>query len=457
MLRVMAVLVMLCTVASAEAVNGDPPVIWSAKMANALPDDTKRVVVIHPEPGTFEALRRLEKLESLETSGPTIEDAEVALISGCAGLKRLVLRECTALTDEALVVLPSLQHLEALDLDGCTGLTDSGLRPLGETNTLRSLSLSGCKSMNGTGAASVRSLQSLDVSLLPLFDDTSLEALAALTDLQRLEADGTPLTGTGFGSLSQLKHLRHVALRVCESLSVDGMRALASLPALQVVVLAVAELGDAEISALADAKGLIEVDVPGTQLKVKGLRALTGLPALRELNISGCHLRVAGARVLARCKTLQTLIAADSGMNNDAMTEIAKLPDLRVLDIGDNEFIDDDGIQALAGSLTIVSLTARRLRRVRHLGVLSGMSSLTHLNVSGWMGADLELFDGIENAPCLVQVDVSGMRVCERLVRPLADLKSLRRVVASSGMLLDREMWKKFRKTRPDVDVVEKP
>jgi Leucine-rich repeat (LRR) protein/tRNA A-37 threonylcarbamoyl transferase component Bud32 len=116
--------------------------------------------------------------ESLDLSGSTVTDADLACLDRLTGLRRLAL-DATDIRVAALVHLKNLAHLTQLRL-GCRGITDLGAGVVGELKGLERLSLA------GSGLT-----------------DTGLAALKELSALRELDLTGTDVSPRGIAEIQE--------------------------------------------------------------------------------------------------------------------------------------------------------------------------------------------------------------------------------------------------------------
>lgn len=133
-------------------------------------------------------LARLTRLQTLSLSGLCmLSDATVSeVVGGSAGvLERVQLRDCTLLTNTALLCLSrQCPRLHELDLTGVELLTDSAVLELAQaTLGLRVLSLKRCVQLSDDAVVALATacrgtLRVLSLNKVPALSDLSLQALA---------------------------------------------------------------------------------------------------------------------------------------------------------------------------------------------------------------------------------------------------------------------------------------
>jgi hypothetical protein len=164
-----------------------------------------------------------------------VTDTIAECLSACDSLRRLVLRGCIRITDQAVErIVPRQQELECLCLAECKQLTDASLVAIATVSTLRHLSLEACHKISDAGVALlvacphltllnlgwcgrkvtssglgwIRNLQELtELNLAHTRVEHGLELLSHLPLLKRLHLGGTPL---GAPAKVRRPHVSHI-------------------------------------------------------------------------------------------------------------------------------------------------------------------------------------------------------------------------------------------------------
>jgi uncharacterized protein (TIGR02996 family) len=167
-------------------------------------------------------------LVALRLSGQA-DDAAVAVLAGCGGLRTLDLTGCRRITDAALRHLARLKELRVLRLGECGQLTDAGLGHLAGLTGLRELYLPFCRRVTAAGLRHLRGLplEVLDLGFVRGLGDAALAeaaSLPALRDLRLFFCER--LTDAGLRHLHASATLRAVSLGKCDGLTESGVAAL---------------------------------------------------------------------------------------------------------------------------------------------------------------------------------------------------------------------------------------
>jgi Leucine-rich repeat (LRR) protein len=210
-----------------------------------------------------------------------------------------------AVTDADLVNLQGLAGLQELTLQNCPQLTNSGLGHLRDLPRLRWLILGGSTSelrsqVTDDGmAALLEGFPALEyVSLhFELITDEGLRRLCSKPSLTILRLTGTSITDAGLRHLPNLpllwnltlpaqigdeglahlqgtKSLTCLYLAGCDRITGDGLRTLASLPALTEIMLNNTPLTDEDLMLLADSTTLRKLHLRGTKVTQDGIDRL---------------------------------------------------------------------------------------------------------------------------------------------------------------------------------------
>lgn len=334
----------------------------------------------------------------------------LAFVVGMVRLESLDAAWCTSLIDEGLVGLARLVKLRDLSLRGCYQLTDVGLRML-TALPLHTLNLSGCVSLHLTDVYFPPTLRELQLSHCDMV--RPLWALVGLRDLHTLRMDDChQLSDEDLQSLSSLGALRTLNLGGCAQLTnLEPLRALTELrelffahstrvhnleplgrmASLQVLDLNGCDITDRDLSVLAVAAQLTNLDLRNcAKISDSGLQALSSLVRMRRLDLFGCTaLTDDGLRALSAMTELEVLTLSHcSGVSHlEAITSLRVLRVLRVYECA----LTDRALNSLSALTALRTLCLSHCAGVTDAGLmaLAGMA-LERL--------DLESFDHITDA-----------------------------------------------------------
>ena len=223
-------------------------------------------------PAVLAELDQLGSLRELSLgSCAGISDGSLRAIGAIEALQLLDLSFCGDVTDAGLEHLRGLKNLRRLNLAG-TALTDAGLASIGELTALEELDVSGDLirrgSLDGSGLRHLKALTRLRrLSLYNTFvDDAGLHALEKLPALEALNLGDTWIGPDGLSRLGALKELRELRLAYCGGIDDSALEALATLTQLEDLDLAFCRITDAGAEHLAGMRKLHRLVLTGTRI-----------------------------------------------------------------------------------------------------------------------------------------------------------------------------------------------
>lgn len=265
------------TRAHVEAINGRQlrilqarGVAWSEDGLEALGEMTNLEFLdisrcVGPCAGDFGVLGRLTQLKHLDISFCELDADDLLALTSLRHLELLRLKGCsTAEMGDAMQCLRFLPTITSLNLSQCD-LTDADLLSfLPHLHRIRWLHIKQCSRITGVGAAALASL----TGLMHLnaegthIGDEGLSHLAGLSLLEELDVSHSDkITNRGLVHLQRLERLRDLNLTSCVRISDEGVSLLCSLPA------------------------LANLRIDGSHISNRGMRALEELASARKTNI----------------------------------------------------------------------------------------------------------------------------------------------------------------------------
>jgi hypothetical protein len=285
------------------------------------------------------------------------------------------------ISDRALKRLARLDHVTHLEIEGGQGLTDEGVSHLSRMTRLEDLTVGGPKSpITSRGLAFLRHLRALrrfQCCWAPGVTDEGLESLSACDQLESVNLMGT---ASGDGAIAALAGKRRLSsLQTGRGVTDDGLRMLHDLPVFK--SWQGGEVGYSLMSADARPNHLM-IDGPFTD---EGLACLAGLDGLFGLSFFWhCpSFTAAGLAVLRQLPRLGFLGCQGERCDDEAMRQIAAIPNLRML-MGQGTVATDEGFVALGRSESIEYLWGRECPNLTGRGFagLAAMPSLRGIAVS---------------------------------------------------------------------------
>ena len=179
-----------------------------------------------------EHIARLANIETVDLNFTAISDAGLGLIKLFQELRKLHLRGCENITDDAIIHLSEITHLQNLILPYQIG--DQGLAHLKGLREMQDLVLSSTQ-ITDAGLVHVQEmaeLHTLQLNGCENLTDTGMVHLSGLKNLQVLNLNATQITDAGLPHLARLTNLQQLDLGNCLKVSMDGIQTLqAELPA----------------------------------------------------------------------------------------------------------------------------------------------------------------------------------------------------------------------------------
>ncbi len=218
---------------------------------------------------------------------------------------------------------------------------------------------------------------------------TSLELLAEVPVLESIEIiDCSEISS--LHELSRIRRLKHLTLVTDEVTSLKPLTECRNLKSIKLVQSS--SVDDSSLQVLAQIATLESIDLSGTGITDEGLVELAKLPNLVELNLKGCD-NVTGEAFseFANPHPLKELNLRDATKLNDAgLAELSRFTDLEKLLLYRNGDVTGNGFQCLEAlkKLKLLSCPNTSIRD-EHLGLMDGIESLEAIwlpscpNVSG--------------------------------------------------------------------------
>ena len=179
-----------------------------------------------------EHIAHLANIETVDLNFTAISDAGLGLIKLFQELRKLHLRGCENITDDAIIHLSEITHLQNLILPYQIG--DQGLAHLKGLREMQDLVLSSTQ-ITDAGLVHVQEmaeLHTLQLNGCENLTDTGMVHLSGLKNLQVLNLNATQITDAGLPHLARLTNLQQLDLGNCLKVSMDGIQTLqAELPA----------------------------------------------------------------------------------------------------------------------------------------------------------------------------------------------------------------------------------
>ena len=310
----------------------------------------------------IEHVIELKGLRSLELSTPRLTGATLAQLEQLPGLQEISFSSCEELTDEGLLAIAAIPGIRSVSLGDCKKITSKGLAGILSLPQLEKLTLyEAAKSLDEQLLEKLSASRLKSVTLVGELDDSICARLAAIASLEEVTLSSTVVRGEQLGRLQGLEALVSLKLEGCMSLTTEGVRQLNQLTGLKRLHLNHTQVSDEKLLLLSDLAQLEFLDLRVNEsLTDAGLAAFAAMPRLQELSLFYCP-----------------------GIQGAGLGHVAKLSDLKVLNIGNNK-IQDEGLERLSENRSIQELNASLNQNITDAGVvhLAKMKQLKKLELS---------------------------------------------------------------------------
>jgi len=326
---------------------------------------------------TGKGMRSVRNLKSLEylTLPDRITDDGLADVAELQSLKGLYIKK-NMITNAGLRHLAKLSSLEELELGG-DRINDAALLHLAKLPSLQYLLLWD-KNFTDTGMAYLKnapSLRILHFGHLPQLTDAALVHLSQIPELERLSLHwNRNITDAGIVHLQKLRSLKMLDIGNSQVTN-EGLAHLAKIKSLEYLALPAVR---------STAKGF---DHPITD---KGLAHLAQLERLRYLNlgivVQSGPITDEGLRHISRLQMLEELTIGGRSISNSGMEHIAKLTNLKKLDICAFNKVTDEGLAKLTALKSLKELSIGDYGAkitISGLSCLNAIPSLVELHLGG--------------------------------------------------------------------------
>lgn len=267
-------------------------------------------------------------------------------------------------------------------------------------------------------------------SVDPTDDDTLKNMVERDLNQKRFSIGGLGITDKGLPVLAKLKYLNALDLSG-SSVTGQGLRSISNLNLGFLTLDECGALTDSDMSAVAAFKNLAGLSMrncPG--INDGAINRLTSLQALNSLDLSHTAITDKTASILGKFPHLDTFIAFDTKLDDAAAKQLSKVATLRRVYLGRTK-VTDEGVAAL-----------------------SRLPQLTRLSLGGTAISDRAI-KSLKKADRLYEVDLSKTKVTGEGLLALSSLPNLK-TVNILDLNLQAGTITKFKKLRPDVNLVEK-
>lgn len=267
--------------------------------------------------------------------------------------------------DRSLVCLSNCVNLKTLDI-GNSKFSDEGMEPLSLLTNLEKLCMEYCTTITGTG----------------------FKYLTTLTKLHTLNVSGCSITSDGFYEIGQLTTLIDLNSTDCIHMSNLSLVHLSNLKLLKTLYLQFS-------------RELLDITPIGEMID------------LEYLNIDDCeHLSVSNIDSWSRLDKLKTLSLYSSGVSDDILECVSRLPSLKSLYIGNNTMFTNEGLRHLVSLTSLQDLYMPYCDNLTNDGMyyLGYLTQLTSLTISDCTSFDFRGLKHLTQLTSLKELDVQDCK-----------------------------------------------
>lgn len=262
--------------------------------------------------------------------------------------------------------------------------------------------------------ANLKSLKMLEISMCNDITDDGVRHLASLTNLEDLDLFASAVGNRGQSHLSNLTNLRRLQLSGLGT--EEGLRHLTKLTRLE---------------SLTIGYGI------GYPVTAAGLGHLQNMKNLSRLRMDGCEVSDEGLAIIGGFTKLESLMLERGTMTDAGMAHLSDLAQLRWLNLRDCVKIGDTGIAHLRPlvRMTYLKLDGTRItdRGIAHLAPLARLS---HLGLSNTAITDAGV-EALGNRPKLWQLNLDGTKITDASLEHLSTFPELEDIRLSNTAITD--------------------
>jgi len=204
---------------------------------------------------------------------------------------------------------------------------------------LKGLSLFHCQGLNDELMKVVARMKSLEVLLLdqnPGVTDEGLKVVCSLPELKIFSMTKNRFTDEGFRDIAKLRKLEVLDLKQMPNFNGTGMKYLVKLPNLKKLKINRCTLVPGTISQIAQLKKLRFLSLEGCKIKTSEALELAKLPNVEVLDIGNTELEDAGFMALIKMKTLKKIYIGEhlheNRISQKSLDNAPKVTSAKILD-----------------------------------------------------------------------------------------------------------------------------
>lgn len=297
------------------------------------------------------------------------------------------IQDAASLTPEDIALFSRLTDLETLHILNYRDLDDDMAAQLAELKSLKSLGLTNSVIGDATVEMIVKSfpnLTELDLSSNPNLTNGVLKQICEMEKLERLSVLQNRFSDLGTGRLAQLKALKVLDLRGNMEAGDMTMEILGKMPSLTALKHRSTAVTDFGVEYLAESKTLGSLLMQDFAITDSAGPYLAKIPNLTQLEIFRCQQFGSQGVLALKGMKLTRLKLRDLPMVDDSAMEVfQELPELKRLDLHENESISDYGLENLGAlkSLEVLDIWSVPQMSDATVDVIAKLPNLKELSI----------------------------------------------------------------------------
>lgn len=278
----------------------------------------------------LKSLAGLKKLSSLQLNDTAITDAALAHVGTLTTLTNLDLRGCEV-TDDGIPSLSGLTNLKALRFSGKTGktdVTDDSMHVIANFPKLKVLALDFLKfAASAEGLSELSNLKEMQELYIgnTLVNDESLKVIAeSFPKLKKLRAAASQVADEGLVQIAKMSNLEEVDLSENVQIYDSSLEHIAGMKQLKKLNLWKVPIADDGVEYLAGLTNLEWLNLDQTGLGDDGLAYLSGMAKLTFLHLGSTGITNDGLEHLKSLTSLKDLKVTRTDVNEEGVAELKK-------------------------------------------------------------------------------------------------------------------------------------
>ncbi len=302
-------------------------------------------------------------------------------------LTEIAIQDGSTLTAENISVFGRLTDLESLQILNFRQLDDAMAAQLRGLKNLKSLALTNSTIGDATVELIVKSfpnLTALDLSSNTNMTNRVLKVICQMSELERLSLVQNRFNDLGTGNLAKLKKLKVLDLRGNMEAGDMTMEVVGMMPALVVLKHRSTTVSDYGVECLAASKTLKSLLMQDFGITSQAGQYIAKMENLRELEVFRCQgFGSEGVQAFKGMKLTRLQLRDLPVVDDQAMVVFEDLPELKKLYLHENDSISDEGLKSLANlkSLEVLDIWAISQMGDATVDVIATLPNLKELTI----------------------------------------------------------------------------